>query len=421
MYDIFSLKDFSMPEGFLWGSGYAGHQVEGNNTNTLYWKNEQEGKVPEKSGLACNSYEMFREDIQLVSDLGQQAFRTSIEWSRIQPDPDTFDEEATKHYIELFSGLKEKGIKTFCTLVHFTVPLWFTDIDGFKNLDNRKYFEKYLEYIVPKVAPYVDFWNVLNEFNVAMPPMQSLSYHALGYRIIKKYSKAPVSSAHAQFEFTPQRRYDKLDNIMCQYRDFTDVEYYLHAIRTGEVIYPFEDGWYDPDIKDSVDFWSVNLYTRMMQDSRKKNRRGHVWDHKYLGFTDMDYFFLREFYPEAITNGLLRISDKPIYISENGVAADNDEFRLVYLALHLSAINDAIKMGADVKGYLHWTLLDNYEWSSFKPHFGLVDVDRESGTFKRTPKPSAYFFKEIIENNGFSQEVLRKYLKSMPTLAQDLK
>lgn len=171
MYDVFTLKDYSFPKGFLWGSGYAGHQVEGNNTNTLYWKNEQEGKVPEKSGLACNSYKMFREDIKLVSDLGHQAFRTSIEWSRIQPDPDTFDEEATNHYIEFFSGLKEKGIKTFCTLVHFTVPLWFTDKGGFKNLDNRKYFEKYLEYIVPKVAPYVDFWNVLNEFNVAMPSL----------------------------------------------------------------------------------------------------------------------------------------------------------------------------------------------------------------------------------------------------------
>ena len=125
MYDIFSLKDFKMPENFLWGSGYAGHQVEGNNTNNQWWLDEEEGRLPEKSGLACNSYEMFETDVALVEKLGHKSFRTSVEWCRIEPEEGIFNEEAVNHYIKFFASLKEKGIKVFATMVHFTVPLWF--------------------------------------------------------------------------------------------------------------------------------------------------------------------------------------------------------------------------------------------------------------------------------------------------------
>ena len=119
-------------------------------------------------------------------------------------------------------------------------------------------------------------------------------------------------------------------------------------------------------------------------------------------------------YPETIINGLSRLMDKPIYITENGCSCNDDNFRIVYIALYLSALSEAIKMGADVRGYLYWSLLDNYEWGSFIPKFGLCSVDRK--TFKREPKPSAYFYKEIIENNGVTQEMIRKYLKELPTL-----
>ncbi|MFA7637200.1 MAG: family 1 glycosylhydrolase [Monoglobales bacterium] len=422
MYDIFSLKDYSFPKDFLFGSGYAGHQVEGNNTNTQYWIDEVAGKKSEASGLACNSYEMYRDDIQLVSDLGHKAFRTSIEWSRIQPDPDTFDKEAADHYIRLFAELKENGIKTFCTIIHFTTPLWFTDKGGLNNADNRIYFEKYLEYIVPKVAPYVDFWNVLNEFNIMNQPnpIPPLLFHALGYRIIKKYSDKPVSTAHALIEYIPQRKYDKLDNLMCEYRDFCEHEFFFHAIRTGEVIFPRTDGFYDADVKGSCDFWSINLYSRTMQDGRKERRKGKVWDHKHLPMIDYENFFLEEFFPEGVIDVLTRLTDKPVYISENGVACKDDRFRIVWIATYLSALSEAIKLGIDVRGYLHWTLLDNYEWASYTPTFGLCEVDR-TGDFKRTPKPSAYFYRDIIKNNGFNQEILRKYLTSMPSLDPTIK
>ena len=132
-------------------------------------------------------------------------------------------------------------------------------------------------------------------------------------------------------------------------------------------------------------------------------------------------FYLEEMYPQVMIDNLSRLTDKPIYISENGCSCYDDRFRIVYLSLYLSALAEAIRLGADVRGYLHWSLLDNYEWGSYTPKFGLVDVNRESGNFERTPKPSAYFYKEIIENNGFSQEILRNYLTSMPSLDKNIK
>ena len=423
MYDIFTLKDYSFPEGFLWGSAYAGHQVEGNNKNNWFWDEEIAGLMPEKSGLACNSYEMFRDDIRVMSELGHQAFRTSVEWCRVEPEQGVFSQEAADHYIEFFSGLKEKGIKVFCTVVHATHPSWFEKIGAFKKIENLSVWENYLEFIIPKIAPYVDFWNVINEFNFRPDVTERLNhvkYHAVGYHIIKKYSKAPVSSAHALVEYMPLRHHSKLDRLMTEYVDYIDHEFFFHAIRTGEIALPYFDGYIDPDVKDTCDFWSINLYTRSMIDGRLKSAAGKRFDHKELKMVPMD-FYLEEMHPECMIDNLTRLMDKPVYITENGCSTWDDRFRIVYIALYLSALSEAIKLGVDVRGYLHWSLLDNYEWTSFIPKFGLVDVNRESGNFERTPKPSAYFYKEIIENNGFNQEILRKYLNSMPSLDKSIK
>ena len=125
-------------------------------------------------------------------------------------------------------------------------------------------------------------------------------------------------------------------------------------------------------------------------------------------------FYLEEMTPECMIANLGRLRDKPIYITENGCSCDDDRFRIVYIALYLSAVAEAISLGCDVRGYLYWAIMDNFEWGSYLPRFGLCDCDFK--TFERTPKPSAYFYKEIIENNGFNQAILRKYLKELPSL-----
>lgn len=422
MTDVFSIPEFSFPEGFLWGSATAAHQIEGNNIHSSNWHMEQErtktDSNAECSGMACNHYNMVDEDVQLLCDLGHQAYRLGVEWARIEPEEGVFIDAEADHYVRELALLKEKGIQTFVTLVHFSVPMWFHEKGDFLKLENLKYFERYLNYILPKISPYVDFWNVINEFNLGSSPVRldlkfnSVLYHARGYHLIKQYSDRPVSSAHALVQFYGKRQNDVFDRTMQQYYDIISHEFFFHAMRTGELVLPNRNGIFDREIKDTVDFWSINLYTREIVDSRKNNFTSKRYPFTETRMLPMD-FYLDEFYPECMYHNLTRLKDKPVYITENGCSCYDDDFRLVYLTEYLCALSEAIKDGVDVRGYLYWSLLDNYEWSSYIPKFGLVDVDREHG-FKRTPKPSAYFYKEIIENNGYKPEMLRKYLSEMP-------
>ena len=419
MFDIFSLKDFKMPDGFLWGAGYSGHQVEGNNKYSQCWKKEIDENYSEKSGLACNSYEMYMTDIDLIRNLGLQAFRTSVEWSRIEPSEGTFSEAAAEHYVSFFSTLKERGVKVFATLVHFSHPQWFEEKGHFKKIENLKYFERYLNFIVPKIAPYVDFWNVFNEFNLGTSDdevclkLSSLRFHALGYHIIKKYSDSPVSSAHALVQYMPKRPFDRFDSGVADYIDLCDNEFFFHAIRTGEIVYPGRDGEYVPELKNSVDYWAVNSYVRTMIDAREKTSVGSRFSFAKMKMI-ADDFYLEEINPECIVNNLSRLIDKPVYITENGCSCDNDDIRIAFISVYLAAVRECIDLRCDVRGFLYWSLLDNYEWYSYRPRFGLYSVDRK--TFVRTPKNSAGFYSEIIKNNGVSQSIIRKYLKENPTL-----
>ncbi len=428
MTDIFSIKDYQFPEGFLWGSATAAHQVEGNNIHSSSWHNEQlllqKDPNTEISGMACNHYNMVEEDVQLLQDLGHQAFRLGVEWARIQPAEGVFVEAEVDHYIRELALLKAKGIQTFVTLVHFSVPQWFAEKGAFLNLDNLRYFEYYLSYILPKIAPYVDFWNVINEFNLGDPHMteqqkldfrfNSVIFHARGYHLIKQFSNKPVSSAHALVQYYGKRQNDVFDRTMQSYYDIINHEFFFHAMRTGELVLPHKNAIFDRELKDTVDFWSINLYVREMVDTRKADLNSARYPFTEARMLPMK-FYLDEFNPECMYHNLMRLTDKPIYITENGCSCEDDDFRIVYLTEYLCAMSEAIKDGADVRGYLYWSFLDNYEWWTYIPQFGLVAVDREHD-FKRTPKPSAYFYKEIIQNNGFTQEILRKYLKEMPRI-----
>ena len=421
MTDVFSLGDFKMPEGFLWGSSTAGHQIEGNNIHSDRWFDELEREQTEPdfqaSGEACRHYELYKHDIDLLKELGHQAFRMSVEWSRIEPEQGHFDEKEVKHYLDELEYLKSNNIQVFITLVHFSMPKWFRDLGGFEKIENLKYFQNYLNFIVPKIAPYTDFWNTLNETNhprfASRLKANNLKYHARAYHIIKAYSNAPVSIAHAFHLYMPKRMFDKFDTALTEQYDCMVNEYFLHAIRTGEVVLPGIDGVFDREIKDTCDYWALNWYTRDMIDARDPKTISAKYRHNELKLISQPSYF-DEFFAEGMTDVLMRLKDKPIYITENGCCADDDRFRIIYMAQVLSAIRESIDFGADVKGFLYWSLMDNYEWYSFVPRFGMVDVDYN--TYKRTPKKSAYLFKDMIERNGFSQEILRKYLKELPSI-----
>lgn len=427
MNDVFSIKPFSFPSDFLFGSAVAGHQVEGDNIHSSHYARELEklAKDPNTvlSGKACNHYEMYGEDIEILKTLEHQVFRFSIEWARIEPSEGEFCKEALDHYLDVLTKLKENGIKVFLTLVHFTVPQWFRARGDFQKEENFSYFWRYVEYIVPKVAPFVDYWCIFNEINAGLDErafrkkFNCTRCHARAYHIIKQYSDKPISTAHAYLGYFPKRMNDPFDQAIGQYADAFCNEFFFHAMRTGELVMAGIEGIYDKEIKGTVDFWSINSYDRKMRDARRPSMRGTRYPMTYTPMIDEAYY-QDEFFPELFIHALTRLRDKPVFISENGCPADNDDFRLVYITEHLAAIHEAMKMGVEVQGYLYWSLLDNYEWGSFKPRYGLVDVDRENG-FKRTIKPSGYFLRDIIREGGYRPELLKKYLEQLPRVEYD--
>ncbi len=421
MLGIFSMKDpVKFPENFIWGVSTAGHQIEGDNVNNHYYALEQENKKKkpnyQTSGKACDFWNRWQGDFQLAQSLGYQAFRMSIEWARIEPAEGVHDTEALERYIMMFEDLKSRGIKIFLTLIHFTFPQWFEEKGAFKKRENCKYFFRHLEYLVPKISKYVDFWNILNEFNNGdcidgypgnEVKANYLYAHALGAAIVKSYSKAPVSTAHALCLWQPENPNDEFDVARTKLRNWQSDRFFFHAVRTGEILFPYRDAEYIPELKNSCDYWSINYYTRHIVTARKASGTAKRHDCCYLKPIDMD-FYLEEFYPEGIVELFGDLHDKDVYVTENGYCCDDDRLRILYIARYFQAFAEAIRRGCPIKGYLHWTFMDNYEWSSFVQRFGLVNVNFE--TFERTPKPSAYFYGDIIRNNGFDRELVLKYL-----------
>lgn len=192
----------------------------------------------------------------------------SIEWSRIEPVEGQWDVTAVNHYVDLLARLNQRGIRVFVTLHHFTHPYWFEQQGGFRERENLRYFERYLEYLLPKISAHVSGWIVINEFNLwgGLSPtpetgafkFNMLRFHALGYHLIKRYSSAPVSSAHAFIHWFPRRYHDTLDRRMTDFVDYITNEFFFHALRTGELVYPTMDGQNDPDVKGTMDYWAVN-------------------------------------------------------------------------------------------------------------------------------------------------------------------
>jgi len=418
MLELLSLPEISFPAGFLWGSSTAGHQIEGENRNSQRWFEELEDplKYPEHSGRACNSWELYDRDIELLKELKHQAYRMSIEWSRLEPEMGRRDQAALSRYCDMLEKLKEAGIKVFVTLHHFTHPQWFDKLGGFHKRENIPYFIRHVEHLAPQISQYVDGWNIFNEFNCARSLEKNefkancLAAHAGAYSILKSFSDAPVSTAHALVPWAPYRSEDELDQKWCELNEWLCNDFFFHAIRTGEVVLPYRDGEEIPGLKGSADYWALNYYTRHFVSAREPVENAPRYTGRRIKMLRED-FYLEEFFPEALITRLARLRDLPVFITENGCSCDDDRLRIIYIAQYLASLSEAIRRGTDVRGYFYWSLLDNYEWGSRTPRFGLVDVNFE--TFARKPKASASFFREIIERNGITQQLILKYLPEL--------
>src|SRR3989344_1228225 len=400
------------PPGFLWGAATSAHQVEGQNTNSDWWEWEKT-HLPEnkRSGKVVDQYHRFEQDFELVTKIGHNAHRLSIEWSRIEPEEGKFDEAAIEHYIQVLSSLKKKGMTERLTLHHFTNPLWLAKNGGWENLKTPFYFERFVKTVVPRLESYVDLWVTIKEPSVLVwcgyieakwPPqkknkisaikaMWNLSRaHKKAYRIIHQFvPNAAVGIAHNVSSFEAFHHHSILEDFMEWFMDISTnhLFYYL----TG---------------KNTHDFLGLNYYFNQYINF---SGEGHFPEIVDIETTKKDVSDLGwEIHPEGIFDVIMDFSDyhKPVYITENGLASTNDDRRVRFLLSYLKEIYHAIQSGVQVKGYFHWSLMDNYEWSDgFSPRFGLIEVDYK--TLQRTPLPSAYVYQEIIENNGIPHYLLK--------------
>jgi beta-glucosidase len=417
------------PSGFYWGSATSSHQVEGNNHNDWsewekenaerlakearnYWQKWQQEKFPEMfepenyiSGRVCDHYNRFREDFDIARSLGHNAHRFSIEWSRIEPEEGKFDEKEIEHYRRVISALKERELEPFVTLWHFTNPLWIRDIGGWENKKTIDYFLRYAGKIIEELGEEVRFWLPINEPTVyagqgyvlgVFPPQ--VKSQTRGNRVLKNLIKAHkkayrllhqklgesimVGSAHNLHYHVPYQKWSPWDWLA------TKIFNYFRDIRQLNLSVDCED------------FIGLNYYYRDTVKFVLKGGRYGAVDIRNPNEEISDLGW--DIFPEGIYHVLkyLKKYKKPIYITENGIADTKDEKRAKFIKEHLKWMHKAISEGADVRGYFHWSLLDNFEWDKgFWPRFGLVEVDYK--TLERKIRPSAWEYAKICKDNGF--------------------
>ncbi len=382
----------TFPDGFLWGAATAAHQVEGNNTASDLWafENAPDSIMPERSGDACDSYHRWREDLDIARDLGLNSYRFSVEWARVEPAPGHVSRAHLAHYRRMVEGCLERGLTPVVTLHHFTAPAWFRAAGGWTASGAVDRFRAYVRSVLP-ILDGVEWVCTINEPNM-LAMMSSMM----------KRGKREENVAGAM----PPPDQDVSDALTAAHRAARDELAALPGVRSGwtvanqnfqavdgaddlaaEWAYSREDQFLDTARDD--DFIGVQAYTRVLIGRDGPVEVGGDARRTLTGW---------EFYPEAVEGAVRHTARRvgaavPILVTENGIATGDDAERVDYTHGALTGLARTLADGIDVRGYLHWSLLDNYEWGSWKPTFGLVSVDRE--TFARTVKPSARWYGEV--------------------------
>lgn len=400
------------PKDFLWGAATSAHQVEGNNTQSDWWQWEMDHQPEEKrSGAAVDQYHLYKEDFALARELNHNAHRLSIEWARIEPVEGQFNQAEIDHYKQVLKNLKDQGFTVMLTLHHFTNPLWFSQKGGWENLMSPYKFERFVKKIVPELKEYVDLWITINEPGVLMfqeyligvwPP-QKRSFPA-GAKVYWNLARAHKKAYKAIHQLIPGAKVGIANNIS----SFDAFHHHSLGEELGVWALDIINNhlFYQMTGMNTHDFLGLNYYFNQYLSFNGDARFPSFVD---IATSKKDTSDLGwEIYPEGIFDVLMDFSDyhKPIYITENGMASTNDDRRVRFLISYLKEIYHAIASGADVRGYFHWSLIDNFEWADgFTPRFGLVEVD--FATQKRTPRPSAKVYAEIIRHNGIEHKLLK--------------
>lgn len=422
----------AFPRGFLWGTATAAHQVEGGNDSNDWWDWESlPGRIHDgtRSGDAAGWWRgRAEEDLALAAELGQNAHRLSLEWSRLEPEPGTWNDAAFARYEEILGAARERGLATMVTLYHFTLPRWAAQAGGWLWDEMPRRFERFCERCAARLAPLVDLWGTINEPGVLAfmgyasthwPPGTGkarsgfaalgnlMRAHALGYHAVRRAATgARVGIMFNMPLFEPARPRHPLDRLAARAQDWGMNGVTLEALRRGMLLPPLAavpqriEG-----LQGACDFLGVNYYGRLAVrfDLRSEIPLGR---HVQEPSTRTEWADWGQPCPRGLTEQLLRLArfGVPLYVTENGLYDNADQQRPRFLVDHVRAVAEAIHRGADVRGYFHWSLVDNFEWAEgWSARFGLLALDRETG--RRTPRRSAEIYATICRANGVSDDL----------------
>jgi beta-glucosidase len=407
----------SFPKGFLWGASTAGHQVEGGNVNADMWPMEwaTNSTFNEPSGDACDHYHRYPEDIAILAELGLNAYRFSIEWSRIEPEPGFYSRAALDHYGRMLESCLNQGVTPVVTYNHFTVPRWMAGRGGWRADDAPARFADYASRVTRHFGDLLSWVCTLNEPNL-MAMMRTTGMLAMGEGD-RSPTPEPDESAQAGVGGFDPSRYRMgivaadVERMATAHRLAVQaIKAARGAVNTGWTLalvdfQPAENGeerWREAKrvaqtdwlaVSADDDFVGVQTYsrTRIGQNGQLPPPDGAAT--MQTGW---------EVYPEALGHTVRLAAEHarvPVLVTENGMATDDDEARLAFTRAAFAGLAQCIADDIDVRGYLHWTLLDNFEWNAgYSKTFGLIAVDRE--TFVRSVKPSARWLGEVARRNS---------------------
>ena len=406
-------KSKAFPDKFLWGCATAGHQVEGNNTSSDLWLIEHlpESIFKEPSGDACDHYHLYPQDISMLADLGFNTYRFSLEWARIEPEEGFFSHAELEHYRRMLAACHEHHLTTLLTYSHFSIPRWFAFKGGWQNPTAPDLYARFCEKATRHLGDLVGYASTFNEpdvpqllnwLNLAGANFTEMFQNGLGK--VRKQLNAPefanfflgdgkkirdgVLAAHHKGRAAMKSvRSDMPVGFNLAMSDDQPAPEDSHlAEKRADVYGP----WLE--VAKQCDYLGVQVYSRSIVGKKD------LPPPKNGDLTSVGW----EFYPECVEH-VVRFASKetgvPIMVTENGISTNDDSRRVEYYQRALAGLKRAIDDGVDVRGYVTWSLLDNFEWmSGFEPKFGIVAVDLV--TQRRTIKPSGAMLGNIARRNS---------------------
>lgn len=419
------MTDLRFPDDFLWGAATAAHQVEGDNTNSDWWEWERRAGTPvaEPSGRACEHYTRYVDDIALLAGVGLNTYRYSVEWARIEPREGEFDVAALDHYRAMTEAVRAAGVTPMVTLHHFTLPKWLADRGGWTDRRAPELFARYCDRVARHLGDGVDWWCTINEpGNVAVGGYLGLFGWPPGTRDYSSWERAAQGLVQGHLRALDAVKSARPGARVGATHGMQEWEANAAGRPAMEhVRWMFEDYFIDASRDD--DFVGVQTYTRvpvvlpgvagpfarLMVGVRPLCRTvlPAVMRRAFTTMgggdagtrtTQMGY----EWRPEAIAATLRRAASKlpgkDLVVTEHGIATADDAERIEFVRAGLESVHAVITEGVPVRGYIYWSLLDNFEWAhGYRTTFGLVDVDR--ATLARRARPSATWLGQVARTH----------------------